>query len=171
MVLTSRDDLALHLRELRDHGSAERYRHVRLGFCSRLDELQAALLRVKLRRLPAWTEARRRIAERYRELLADAPLGLPVERPPARHVYHQFTVRASQRDALAKRLAEAGVGTAVHYPLPIPGQPLFERGPGGAADWPRAWQAAREVLSLPCFPELADAEVEAVGRAVRRALE
>ena len=171
MVLTSRDDLALRLRELRDHGSAERYRHVRLGFCSRLDELQAALLRVKLRRLPAWTEARRRIAERYRELLAEAPLVLPVERPPARHVYHQFTVRSSQRDLLAKRLAEAGVGTAVHYPLPIPGQPLFERGSRGAADWPRAWQAAREVLSLPCFPELADAEVEAVGRAVRRALE
>ena len=168
MVLTSRDDLALRLRELRDHGSTERYRHVRLGYCSRLDELQAALLRVKLRRLPAWIEARRRIAERYRGLLAQAPLGLPVERPPARHVYHQFTVRASERDLLAKRLAEAGVGTAVHYPLPIPGQPIFE---GGAADWPRAWQAAREVLSLPCFPELADAEVETVGRAVRRALD
>src|SRR3989442_5965228 len=119
MVLTSRDDLALRLRELRDHGSAERYRHVRLGFCSRLDELQAALLRVKLRRLPAWTEARRRIAERYRTLLGGAPLGLPIERHPARHVYHQFTLRSSQRDLLAKRLPEAGVGTAGPQPPPI----------------------------------------------------
>jgi len=170
MVLTSRDDLAERLRMLRDHGSVERYRHVRLGWCSRLDELQAALLRVKLRRLPAWIEARRRIAERYRALLGGAPLGLPVERPPARHVYHQFTVRATQRDALAKRLADAGVGTAVHYPLPIPGQPLFERDGRRVADWPVAWQAAREVLSLPCFPELADAEIEAVCGAVRRAL-
>jgi UDP-N-acetyl-3-dehydro-alpha-D-glucosamine 3-aminotranferase len=170
MVLTSRDDLAERLRQLRDHGSAGRYRHVRLGYCSRLDELQAALLRVKLRRLPAWTEARRRIAEQYRALLAGLPLGLPVERPPARHVYHQFTLRASQRDALAKRLADQGVGTAVHYPLPLPGQPIFE-GYGRPADTPCAWQASREVLSLPCFPELAQAEIEAVGRAVRRALE
>ncbi len=170
MLLTSRDDLAERLRMLRDHGATERYRHVRLGWCSRLDELQAALLRVKLRRLPAWTEARRRIADGYRARLADLPLALPVERPPARHVYHQFTVRAAQRDALAKALADLGVGTTTHYPLPIPGQPLFERTGAGRGPWPAAAQAAREVLSLPCFPELTDAEVETVSRAVRQAL-
>jgi dTDP-4-amino-4,6-dideoxygalactose transaminase len=169
MLVTTRDDLAERLRLLRDHGARERYRHERLGWCSRLDEMQAALLRVKLGRLAEWTAARRRIAARYHTLLAGLPLALPVERPPARHVYHQFAIRTAERDALAKRLADLGVGTATHYPLPIPGQPLFD-GDGRAADCPRAWQASREVLSLPCFPELTDDEVETVGRAVRQAL-
>ncbi len=171
MLVTDREDLAERLRMLRDHGAAGRYRHVRLGWCSRLDEMQAAMLRVKLQRLPAWTEARRRIADRYRSLLAGLPLVPPVERHPARHVYHQFTVRADERDALAKALADRGVGTATHYPLPIPGQPLFERAGRRPGEWPAAWRAAREVLSLPCFPELTDAEIEAVGRAVREALD
>ena len=169
MLVTTRDDLAERLRVLRDHGATERYRHVRLGWCSRLDEMQAAMLRVKLRRLPAWTEARRRIADRYRSSLAGLRLSLPVERAPARHVYHLFAVRSAQRDELAKTLGDLGVGTATHYPLPIPGQPLFERG-GLRTDWPAAWQASREVLSLPCFPELTDVEIETVSRAVRQAL-
>ncbi len=169
MLVTNRDDLGERLRALRDHGATERYRHVRLGWCSRLDEMQAAMLRVKLRRLPAWTEARRRIADRYRSLLVGLRLSLPVERAPARHVYHLFTVRSAQRDALAKTLGDLGVGTATHYPLPMPGQPLFERG-GRITDWPAAWQASREVLSLPCFPELTDVEIETVSRAVRQAL-
>ncbi len=170
MLVTSRDDIAERVRMLRDHGASGRYRHVRLGWCSRLDELQAAMLRVKLRRLPDWTEARRRLADRYRALLAGLPLTLPIERPRARHVYHQFTVRASQRDALARTLGDLGVGTATHYPLPIPGQPLFERGAGRVGDWPAAWQASREVLSLPCFPELTEAEIVTASRAVRQAL-
>jgi dTDP-4-amino-4,6-dideoxygalactose transaminase len=170
MIVTDRDDLAERLRMLRDHGSSERYRHVRLGWCSRLDEMQAALLRVKLSRLPAWTGARRRVAARYREVLSGLPLALPVERPEVHHVYNQFTVRAAERDALVRRLAAHGVGTAVHYPLPIPGQPLFEKAGARGGDCPRAWQAAREVVSLPCYPELTDAEIEAVGRAVRQVL-
>ncbi len=169
MILTNRDDVAEHLRRLRHHGDGGRYRHVELGYCSRLDELQAALLRVKLRRLEAWTERRRRLAARYRELLAGLPLGLPVERPEARHVYHLFTVRHAERDALAKALADAGVGTAVHYPVPVPGQPMF--GGGGERQFPEAWRAAREVLSLPCFAELTDDEVERVAAALRRACE
>ncbi len=167
MILTDREDLAERARRLRHHGQAGRYRHLELGYCSRLDELQAAALRVKLRHLARWTEARRAIARRYRGLLADLPLALPAERPGARHVYHLYTVRHPQRDGLAKRLADLGVGTAVHYPLPVPAQPLF-----GHADerrWPEAWRAAREVLALPCFAELTDAEVEAVAAAVRRA--
>ena len=167
MVLTDRDDVAARIRRLRHHGDSGRYHHTELGWCSRLDELQAAILRVKLRRLQAWTERRRRIAARYGALLAGLPLALPAERAPARHVYHLYTVRHPQREALAKALADLGVGTAVHYPLPIPGQPAF--GGGGERDWPRAWQAAREVLSLPCFAELTDAEVDAVGAAVREA--
>ncbi len=169
MVLTARDDVAERVRRLRHHGDAGRYRHVELGYCSRLDELQAALLRVKLPRLAAWTEARRRIAARYHARLGGLPLALPIERPPARHVYYLYTVRHAQRDALAKALTDLGVGTAVHYPVPAPAQPLF-----GLADerrWPEAWRAAREVLSLPCYPELTDAEVDEVARAVERACE
>lgn len=169
MILTDRDDLDERLRRLRHHGDGGRYRHVELGYCSRLDELQAALLRVKLRYLEDWTERRRRHAARYRERFAGLPLGLPVERPQARHVYHLFTVRHAQRDALAKALADLGVGTAVHYPIPVPGQPMF--GGGGERQFPEAWRASREVLSIPCWAELTDDEVETVAAAVRQACE
>jgi dTDP-4-amino-4,6-dideoxygalactose transaminase len=197
MVLTERDDVAERVRRLRHHGDGGRYRHLELGYTARLDELQAAILRVKLRHLDAWTDARRRIAGRYRTLLAGLPLGLPGERPGARHVYHLYTVRHPQRDALAKALADLGVGTAVHYPIPVPAQPMFgapeaslevvraagrprsrrrsapEASLSESAErrWPEASRAAREVLSLPCFAELRDEEVEAVAAAVRRACE
>jgi dTDP-4-amino-4,6-dideoxygalactose transaminase len=163
--------VAERVRRLRHHGDGGRYRHVELGYCSRLDELQAALLRVKLRRLDAWTEARRKIAARYPTLLAGLPLALPVERPDARHVYHLYTVRHPQRDALARALADLGVGTAVHYPLPVPAQPVFGLAEGGERQWPHAWRAAREVLSVPCYPELRDDEQEAVAAAMRQACE
>src|SRR5258705_12870388 len=125
MVLTTRDDVAERVRLLRDHGSSTKYVHTELGYSSRLDELQAALLRVKLTHLAEWTDARRRLAARYRDGLAGTGLGLPAERPPARHVYHQFAVRAPGRDALAAALAARGVGTSVHYPTILPCQPLF----------------------------------------------
>jgi dTDP-4-amino-4,6-dideoxygalactose transaminase len=169
MVLTDRDDVAERVRRLRHHGDGGRYRHVELGYCSRLDELQAALLRVKLAQLPAWTAARRALAARYDEALADLPLTRPAAAPRARHVYHLYTVRHPQRDALAKVLGDLGIGTAVHYPLPVPGQPLF--GADGERSWPEAWRASREVLSLPCFPELTGAEADAVVAAVRTACE
>jgi len=169
MILTPREDVAQQARRLRDHGSPRKYEHVELGYSSRLDELQAALLRVKLRRLEEWNQSRRRIASRYRELLRGTPLVLPEERVPARHVYHQFTVRTPKRDALAMALADSGIGTAVHYPIAIPAQPMF-----AVADpdrtFPHATRASAEVLSLPCFPELTDAEVEVIARAIRDAL-
>jgi dTDP-4-amino-4,6-dideoxygalactose transaminase len=167
MLLTTRDDVAERVRRMRHHGDAGRYHHVELGYCTRLDELQAALLRVKVPRLAGWEARRRAIAARYLDGLADQPVELPVERPGARHVYHLFTVRHPRRDSLAQALADLGVGTAVHYPRPVPGQPLF--GEDGEARWPEAWRAAREVLSLPCFPEMTDGEVEGVIEAVRRA--
>jgi dTDP-4-amino-4,6-dideoxygalactose transaminase len=167
MLLTTRDDVAEHVRLLRHHGDSGRYQHVELGYCTRLDELQAALLRVKVRRLREWEDRRRSIAAEYLEALAHLPLELPFERAGARHVYHLFTVRHPQRDALVAALGELGVGTAVHYPRTVPGQPLF--GEDGQARWPEAWRAAREVLSLPCFPELTEAEVAGVIDAVRRA--
>jgi len=167
MVVTGRAEVAERLRRLRHHGDGGRYRHVELGYCTRLDEMQAALLRVKLQRLDGWTEARRRIAARYREGLAGLPLHLPVEPAGARHIYHLFTVRHPQRDAFIKALDALGVGTAVHYPLPVPGQPMF--GGGGEKEFPHAWRASREVVSLPCFPELTDAEVSEVIAAVKDA--
>ncbi len=169
MVLTTRDDLAARLRRLRDHGATKKYQHLELGISSRLDEMQAAFLRVKLPRLAGWNAARRRLAGRYTALLRDLPLVLPVERPPARHVYHQFTIRCAARDALAAALRERGVGTAVHYPAIIPAQPLYAR-PGAEDAYPHAAAAAREVLSLPCFPEITDAEIEQVADAVRASL-
>jgi dTDP-4-amino-4,6-dideoxygalactose transaminase len=169
MVLTARDDIAQAMRRLRDHGAPRKYEHVELGYSSRLDEMQAALLRVKLRHLPAWNETRRSIAARYRELLRGAPLVLAEEVAPARHIYHQFTVRTPKRDALVSALAEAGIGTAVHYPIPIPAQPMFAM-PDTDRAFPHAARAAAEVLSLPCFPELSEEEVQTVAAAVRAAL-
>ena len=168
LLLTDRDDLAEHVRRLRHHGDRGRYQHEELGYCSRLDEVQAAMLRVKLRRLDSWTEARRRLAGRYRAGLAGLPLGLPFEDPRARHIYHVFTVRHPRRDALARALADLGVGTMVHYPRSVPDQPLF--GLDGERQWPQAWRAAREVLSLPCYPEMTDAEIDGVVAAVRTAV-
>ncbi|OLB10902.1 MAG: hypothetical protein AUH18_07025 [Candidatus Rokubacteria bacterium 13_2_20CM_69_10] len=169
MILTNRSDLAERLRRLRHHGDDGRYRHLELGYSSRLDDLQAALLRVKLGRLEGWTAARRRIAARYHDALAGLPLTLPIEREPARHVYHLYTIRHRQRDALAKALVQLGVGTAVHYPIAVPGQPMF--GLPAERQWPEAARASREVLSLPCYAELTDDEVNQATRAVRTACE
>jgi dTDP-4-amino-4,6-dideoxygalactose transaminase len=169
LLLTDREDVAAHLRRLRHHGDSSRYEHVELGYCSRLDEVQAAMLRVKLRRLEEWTEARRRLAARYRERLAGLPVGLPAEDPRGRHIYHLFTIRHPRRDALAKVLGDLGVGTMVHYPRAVPEQPVF--GEDAERRWPQAWRAAREVLSLPCYPEMTDAELDGVVAALRTALD
>ncbi len=169
MVLTTRDDVAERVRLLRDHGQPRRYTHVELGGCSRLDELQAALLRVKASRLPEWNERRRAIARHYTLALAGLPIGLPIERPPARHIYHQYTVRSAKRDALAAVLTGLGVGTSIHYPSTIPAQPVFSQ-PNADREFPLATQAAAEVLCLPCFPELTDGEVDQVVEAVKRAV-
>ncbi len=125
---------------------------------------------MKLKRLGTWNDRRRAIVARYRELLQGAPLALAEERAPAHHVYHQFTVRTPKRDALVGALADAGVGTAVHYPIPVPAQPLFAV-PDVDRAFPHAARAAAEVLSLPCFPELLDEEVRTVADAVRAAIQ
>jgi dTDP-4-amino-4,6-dideoxygalactose transaminase len=167
LITTSDGDLAHRLRRARNHGDRSKYEHVDLGWTSRLDEIQAAILRVKLRHLPAWTEARRRIAARYLAGLAGCPVALPTDFPGTHHVYHQFTIRTPERDGLVKHLTAAGIGTALHYPLPIPGQPLFRRLGYDAVACPAAWAASQQVLSLPCFPELRDDEVDTVIGAIR----
>jgi dTDP-4-amino-4,6-dideoxygalactose transaminase len=167
LATTTDAALAERLRLARNHGQTQKYRHAALGWTARLDELQAAILRVKLRHLPEWTRARQAVAARYGEGLAGLPVVLPAERPGATHVFHQYTIRTHRRDALAAHLAAAGIGTACHYPLPIPAQPLFQELGYDASPFPAAWAAAREVLSLPCFPELRPDEIDAVIAAVR----
>lgn len=157
-----RVDLLARVRKLRDHGRTTKYEHDEIGFGERLDALQAAILRVKLTRLEAWTEARRLVAARYRELLAGTPLGLPVERHEARHVYHLFVVRSERRDALAESLKRAGIGVGVHYPLPLHRQPAYRDLGGKAVALPETDRAAAEVLSLPIFPEMSDEQIEYV---------
>ena len=147
------------LRQLRVHGESGRYLHERVGINSRLDALQAAVLRLKLRHLDAWTEARQRHAAAYTSCLASRGLAGRVRAPRSaphatRHVFNQYTVRAEARDELREHMARRGVGTAVYYPLALHEQPCFRDLGARHGDFPQAERAATEVLSLPVYPEL-----------------
>jgi dTDP-4-amino-4,6-dideoxygalactose transaminase len=162
-VTTMRDDLAARVRLIANHGEATKYAHVIPdGRNSRLDALQAAVLRVKLPHLEAWNRARRAVAARYAAALTGRALALPRERPGAAHVYHQYAVRSADRDALQRQLTAQGIGTGIHYPRPLHAQDGY-RGLGYAAgSFPAAERAAAEVLSLPMSPFLSPAQVDAV---------
>jgi dTDP-4-amino-4,6-dideoxygalactose transaminase len=173
-VVTNDDALAERLRSLRVHGSSATYHHERVGGNFRLDALQAAVLRVKLPRLEAWNLRRRAIAKRYGEILAGAEaagrIATPQEAGGRRHVYHQYVVRVARRDAVRKRLTESGIATSVFYPLPMHLQECFAALGGRKGDFPEAERAANEVLALPMFAELTDAEIERVAAALLDAL-
>jgi len=164
-VVTDDADLADTIRALRHWGQTRRYHHELKGFNYRLEEIQAAILRVKLRHLDDWTEARRAHARLYDRLLAGM-LATPVEMPYARHVYHVYVVRSSARDRLERTLAEAGVHTAVHYPVPVHLQPAYADLGYGPGAFPVAERAAHEVLSLPMYPELTDHAIDSVAELV-----
>jgi dTDP-4-amino-4,6-dideoxygalactose transaminase len=166
-VLVNDDGLAARLRRLRNGGQSDRYRHEVPGINSRLDEIQAALLRVGLRHLPAWTERRRALADLYHRELAQSGALLPREQPYARAVYHLFVVRHPRRDALMAALKQRGIGTLIHYPIPLHLQPAFADLGGRPGDFPVAEKAAAEVLSLPLYPEMTDDQARAVAQAVR----
>jgi dTDP-4-amino-4,6-dideoxygalactose transaminase len=170
--LATTQDRALgdRLQRLRVYGGRQRYLHEELGFNSRLDEIQAAVLRVKLAYLGEWTARRQAIAARYRAGLGGLGLTLPVERADSTHVYHQFAIRVADRDAVQRRMAERGVQTAVYYPLPLHLQPLYRELGYRAGAFPEAERAAREVLCLPMYPELTDAQVDEVVEAVKNSL-
>jgi dTDP-4-amino-4,6-dideoxygalactose transaminase len=156
------------LRRLRNGGQSDRYRHEIFGLNSRLDEMQAAILRVGLSHLAKATERRRQIAATYLQSLADLPgLALPREQPYARAVFHLFPVRHARRDALAAALRTRGIGTLIHYPIPLHLQPALKSLGCREGEFPLAEQAAREVLSLPLYPELTDAQATLVGEAVK----
>ena len=166
-VLTNDSSLAARLRQLRNGGQSDRYRHEVAGVNSRLDELQAALLRVGLRHLPAWTERRRTLAAFYTRELEGCGVELPREQPYARAVFHLFVIRHPRRDALMAALHRRGVGTLIHYPIPLHLQPAFASLGGKPGDHPVAERASAEILSLPLYPELTDDQAWAVVEAVR----
>ncbi len=156
---------------LRTHGERPKYHHRRIGGNFRLDALQAAILRIKLAHVEAWTARRRERAERYRRLfaqadLADAGIVLPFETPGALHVYHQFVIRAGRRDALLAHLQERRIGAAVYYPVPLHLQECFADRGHRRGEFPGAESAADEVLALPIYPELSDGQQDAVVEAV-----
>ena len=164
-IITHDASLAARISRLRNGGQADRYRHVEIGINSRLDEMQAAILRARLPHLRRRTDERRTRAALYRSLLAGASVEVPPELDPG-HVYHLFPIRAQRRGVLQDRLSASGVETLVHYPTPIFQQPAFASWEG--ADCPQAVRAANEVLSLPLHPGLSPDAVTTVAEAVRK---
>lgn len=170
-VTTNDSGLAARLRALREHGQYQKNEHDLVGFTSRLDTVQAAFLRIKLPHLGGWNESRRRIAERYRIGLSGLAIGLPVEMPERRHVYHLYAVRHPRRDSLRTALSDRGVQTGVHYPVPAHLQPAYGHLGYAAGSLPESEAWAAEVLTLPMFPEMTDDEVDRVCDAMREAVE
>ena len=166
MVVTAQAGVAGALKNLRNHGTSGSYLHERVGFNSRLDELQAAILLVKFKRIEQYNGARRRVAAQYVELLRGSGLMLPGEPEGFRHVYHQYTVRSTGRDSIKQALAEAEVASTVYYPVPLHLQRALASLGHAEGDFPEAERAAREVLSLPMCPELQEAEVRKVAQTV-----
>jgi dTDP-4-amino-4,6-dideoxygalactose transaminase len=165
-VITGDAQLAHQLRLLQSHGQEKKNRHVLYGFNSRLDELQAAVLRVKLRHLDTRNQRRRRIAAFYRERFSGLDLRVPEERSHEVHVYHQFVVRTPRRDRLQAHLKAAGIETGIHYPVPLHRQPAWLQRYGESPSLERAERLCNEILSLPVFPDLTDVEVECVADGV-----
>ena len=181
LVTTNSPEMAAHMRRLRNHGSPRRYVHEEFGWNSRLDAIQAAILRVKLKYVEGWNEARRKRAARYDRLFAEAglaqaspqstiinhqssiappdgPIHLPHSAAPAHHVFHQYVVRAYRRDELREFLTARKIGTEIYYPIPLHLQPCFVYLGYREGDFPKAERAAKEVLALPMFPELTEEE-------------
>jgi dTDP-4-amino-4,6-dideoxygalactose transaminase len=162
-VVTNRDDFAKTVRMLRDWGQEKKGVHVLKAFNYRMEGFQGAVLGVKMNHIEAWTEGRRRTAAAYNRLLQDVPgIVLPTEMPYARHVYHVFGILVKNRDAVARKLQEAGIGTNVHYPNPIHLQPCLAELGHRRGSFPNAERLADEELSLPMYPELTDEQVVAV---------
>ena len=170
MVTTNDPDLAARMRLLRAHGAQPKYYHQLLGGNFRLDAVQAAVVRVKLRYLDEWTAARQRNATRYRELLADVGVTLPTDAGYGRHIYNQFVIRCEQRDALMAHLKARQIGTEIYYPLPMHLQECFTDLGYQQGDFPASELAALETLAIPVYPELSDEQQHAVVRAVAESM-
>jgi dTDP-4-amino-4,6-dideoxygalactose transaminase len=167
LITLKSDEIAADIRQIRNHGSAGSYIHADVGINSRLDEVQAAVLLVKMKRIDAYNEARRRNAALYSSLLA-SHVTCPVEKEGAHHVYHQYTIRSEEREAIRQKLKEAEIASTVYYPVPMHLQPAVEFLGYGRGDLPASERAAREVLSLPMYPELGEQEIELIADRIAR---
>lgn len=163
-VVTRHEEIDRALRHLRDHGQIRKYHHDRVGMNARMDGIQGAVLSVKLERLPEWNEARWRHAQTYRQRLSElnGTLGLPYEASWSGHVYHVFALRVGEREALQDALLADGIATGIHYPIPIHLQPAYADLGLRAGSFPVSERLSCEVLSLPMYPELSDAQIEYV---------
>jgi dTDP-4-amino-4,6-dideoxygalactose transaminase len=170
MVITDDQNLAERLQSLRNHGSRVRYYHDELGYNSRLDEIQAAILNVKFKRIDAYNESRRKNAALYNRYLDSPGIQTPVEKGDGKHVYHQYTIRLKDRDAVKKRLDDAKMSSMIYYPVPLHLQSAYRGLRMGPGSLPVSEQAAREVLSLPMYPELTEVQIKTVAEAVKKAL-
>ena len=166
MVVTRDEQIASKIKMLRNHGSAVRYYHSDVGYNSRLDEIQAAILRVKLPEIDASNDARRRNANLYCEAIKGKDIVLPSERPDCRHVYHQFTIRTRNRQTIADALSNAGIASAVYYPVPLHQQDVFLKMYHLKESLNVSENCASEVLSLPMFPELTPEEIRQIADVV-----
>lgn len=167
MITTSSDELAEKLRILRVHGSKKKYFHDIVGINSRLDELQAAVLLVKLKYVDGWNNARRRLAALYDKGLSGLPLQTPYAPPKASPVHHLYSIQTERRDELSQYLEKSGIGCGVYYPLPLHTQPCFRDLGFKTGDFPITEEMSKKVLSLPMYPELSDEAVHSVVQAVR----
>ena len=181
MVTTNREDVAELAKMLRQHGMRRRYHHDELGWNTRMDGFQGAVLSVKLKYIGAWNEQRRTVAARYDALFTKAGIAetgpypgrgvvLPREVANAKHVWHQYVIRIQQRDALREFLTTRGIGSEIYYPVPLHLQPALKKLGYGEGDFPEAERAAREALALPMFPELREGEQETVVSAIAECL-
>jgi dTDP-4-amino-4,6-dideoxygalactose transaminase len=167
MVVTDDPEFARKIRMLRDWGAEKKYQHVLKGYNFRLEGIQGAVLRVKLRHLEAWTEARRAAAGRYDRALAGSGVPTPIALPHNRHVYHIYAIRTAYRQAWMDALGAQGIQTGIHYPIPVHLLPAYADLGYKAGQFPHSEKAANEVLSLPMFPELTAAQTDTVAAAVR----
>lgn len=167
MVMTADEELAARLRMLRNYGEEKKYVNVIKGYNSRLDEIQAAILRVKLSHLDTWNGKRRDHARSYEDLLQDCPVTTPVERDYAKHVFHLYVIRAGNRDKLQERLSQEDVTTSIHYPLPVHLQQAFRYLGYQNDDFPLSERLAGEILSLPLYPELRTEQIGSICQVIR----
>lgn len=165
-VLTSNKELADKVRTLMDHGSDKRYHHSRLGINSRLDALQAAILRVKLKYIDQWNEARKDRAALYTELLKEAKVQTPVIKEYNDHVFHQYSIQVEDRDGLQEHLKKAGIASAIHYPIPLHLQPAYKNFSKGQGSFPIAEKTAKHIISLPMYPELGEKEIQLIAQKI-----
>ncbi|TEU14774.1 MAG: DegT/DnrJ/EryC1/StrS family aminotransferase [Anaerolineales bacterium] len=168
IIVTGDEQVAQRVRMLRNYGQREKYNHLVRGFNRRLDTLQAAVLRVKLRYLDDWNDARRQHAGQYDQLLASTPLVLPLEADYAESVYHLYVVRTDNREALRDYLHEQGIATGIHYPIPVHLQPAYQELGYRKGDFPVSERYAEQVVSLPMYPELTPEFIDHVVEAIKQ---